>query len=225
MNFSRDMKNLKNRRKGKAGFTMSELLIVVAIVIVLFAVAILSLVTIQKNLRQKELDSKAEIIYVAAQNRMSELRAGGYESLYQAAAGKDNGVEKLDLIPLDAPDEDEEDAITKDTLYYIVSGDRADPEKAASAVLLVSSVDAELWNNHWVIEYDPASGSVYGVFYSEQEIKSNEATTSLPSYLNRMRVRRTRLSDGARIGYYGGYFHRQQRKADGDVLLQQSLCR
>ena len=39
MNFSRDMKNLKNRRKGKAGFTMSELLIVVAIVIVLFAVA------------------------------------------------------------------------------------------------------------------------------------------------------------------------------------------
>ena len=78
MNFSRDMKNLKNRRKGKAGFTMSELLIVVAIVIVLFAVAVLSLVTIQKNLRQKELDSKAEILYVAVQNRMSELRAGGY---------------------------------------------------------------------------------------------------------------------------------------------------
>lgn len=46
---------------------MSELLIVVAIVIVLFAVAVLSLVTIQKNLRQKELDSKAEILYVAAQ--------------------------------------------------------------------------------------------------------------------------------------------------------------
>ena len=76
MNFSRDRKSLKNRRKGKAGFTMSELLIVVAIVIVLFAVAVLSLVTIQKNLRQKEFDSKAEILYVAAQNRMSELRAG-----------------------------------------------------------------------------------------------------------------------------------------------------
>ena len=51
---------------------MSELLIVVAIVIVLFAVAVLSLVTIRKNLRQKELDSKAEILYVAVQNRMSE---------------------------------------------------------------------------------------------------------------------------------------------------------
>lgn len=204
MNFSRDMKNLKNRRKGKAGFTMSELLIVVAIVIVLFAVAVLSLVTIQKNLRQKELDSKAEILYVAAQNRMSELRAGGYESLYQYDEKKDNGVAKVGLIPLDAPEEDEEDAITKDTLCYVVSADRVAVGKAAASVLPESSVDAELWNNHWVIEYDPESGSVYGAFYSEEEITSGDASTTLPTYLNRMRVRQTRLHNGAKIGYYGG---------------------
>ena len=204
MNFSQDMKNLKNRRKGKAGFTMSELLIVVAIVIVLFAVAVLSLVTIQKNLRQKELDSKAEILYVAAQNRMSELRAGGYESLYQYDEKKDNGVAKVGLIPLDAPEEDEEDAITKDTLCYVVSADRVAVGKAAASVLPESSVDAELWNNHWVIEYDPESGSVYGAFYSEEEITSGDASTTLPTYLNRMRVRQTRLHNGAKIGYYGG---------------------
>ena len=119
MNFSRDMKNLKNRRKGKAGFTMSELLIVVAIVIVLFAVAVLSLVTIQKNLRQKELDSKAEILYVAVQNRMSELRAGGYESLYQYDENKNNGVAKVGLIPLDAPEEDAEDALEQPLGYRV----------------------------------------------------------------------------------------------------------
>ena len=204
MNFSRDMKNLKNRRKGKAGFTMSELLIVVAIVIVLFAVAVLSLVTIQKNLRQKELDSKAEILYVAAQNRMSELRAGGYESLYQYDENKKNGVAKVGLIPLDAPEEDAEDAITKDTLCYVVSADRVEVGKAAASVLPESSVDAELWNNHWVIEYDPESGSVYGAFYSEEEITSGDASTTLPTYLNRMRVRQTRLHNGAKIGYYGG---------------------
>ena len=204
MNFSRDMKDLKNRRKGKAGFTMSELLIVVAIVIVLFAVAVLSLVTIQKNLRQKELDSKAEILYVAAQNRMSELRAGGYESLYQYDESKDNGVAKVGLIPLDAPEEDEEDAITKDTLYYVVSKDRESDGMAAASVLPESSVDAELWSNHWVIEYDPESGSVYGAFYSEEEITSGDASTTLSTYLNRMRVRRTRLRNGAKIGYYGG---------------------
>lgn len=204
MNFSRDMKNLKNRRKGKAGFTMSEILIVVAIVIVLFAVAVLSLVTIQKNLRQKELDSKAEILYVAVQNRMSELRAGGYESLYQYDETKDNGVAKVGLIPLDAPEEDAEDAITKDTLCYVVSADRVKVGKAAASVLPESSVDAELWNNHWVIEYDPESGSVYGAFYSEEEITSGDVSTTLPTYLNRMRVRQTRLRNGAKIGYYGG---------------------
>lgn len=204
MNFSRDMKSLKNRRKGKAGFTMSELLIVVAIVIVLFAVAVLSLVTIQKNLRQKELDSKAEILYVAAQNRMSELRAGGYESLYQYDENKKNGVAKVGLIPLDAPEEDAEDAITKDTLCYVVSANRVEVGKAAASVLPESSVDAELWNNHWVIEYDPESGSVYSAFYSEEEITSGDASTTLPTYLNRMRVRQTRLHNGAKIGYYGG---------------------
>lgn len=204
MNFSRDMKSLKNRRKGKAGFTMSELLIVVAIVIVLFAVAVLSLVTIQKNLRQKELDSKAEILYVAVQNRMSELRAGGYESLYQYDENKVNGVAKVGLIPLDAPEEDAEDAITKDTLCYVVSADRVAVGKAAASVLPESSVDAELWNNHWVIEYDPESGSVYGAFYSEEEITSGDVSTTLPTYLNRMRVRQTRLRNGAKIGYYGG---------------------
>lgn len=204
MNFSRDMKSLKNRRKGKAGFTMSELLIVVAIVIVLFAVAVLSLVTIQKNLRQKELDSKAEILYVAAQNRMSELRAGGYESLYQYDENKKNGVAKVGLIPLDAPEEDAEDAITKDTLCYVVSADRVEVGKAAASVLPESSVDAELWNNHWVIEYDPESGSVYSAFYSEEEITSGDVSTTLPTYLNRMRVRQTRLRNGAKIGYYGG---------------------
>lgn len=204
MNFSRDMKSLKNRRKGKAGFTMSELLIVVAIVIVLFAVAVLSLVTIQKNLRQKELDSKAEILYVAVQNRMSELRAGGYESLYQYDENKKNGVAKVGLIPLDAPEEDAEDAITKDTLCYVVSANRVEVGKAAASVLPESSVDAELWNNHWVIEYDPESGSVYSAFYSEEEITSGDASTTLPTYLNRMRVRQTRLHNGAKIGYYGG---------------------
>lgn len=135
---------------------------------------------------------------------MSELRAGGYESLYQYDENKKNGVAKVGLIPLDAPEEDAEDAITKDTLCYVVSADRVKVGKAAASVLPESSVDAELWNNHWVIEYDPESGSVYGAFYSEEEITSGDVSTTLPTYLNRMRVRQTRLHNGAKIGYYGG---------------------
>ena len=64
-----------------AGFTLTELLIVVAVLIVLMGIALLSVTAIRKNRRQKELDSKAEILYVAAQNRMAELRAAGYDGL------------------------------------------------------------------------------------------------------------------------------------------------
>ena len=46
--------------------------------------------------------------------------------------------------------------------------------------------------------------AVYSAFYSEEEITSGDASTTLPTYLNRMRVRQTRLHNGAKIGYYGG---------------------
>ncbi len=111
---------------------------------------------------------KRKSLYVAAQNRMSELRAGGYESLYQYDENKKNGVAKAGLIPLDAPEEDAEDAITKDTLCYVVSANRVEVGKAADSVLPESSVDAELWNNHWVIEYEPESGSVYSAFTAKR---------------------------------------------------------
>lgn len=39
---------------------------------------------------------------------------------------------------------------------------------AAAAILPEDQVDRQLWDNHWVIELDPTSGSVYAVFYSEK---------------------------------------------------------
>lgn len=61
-------------------------------------------------------------------------------------------------------------------------------------------MDKELWDNNWIIEYDPLSGSIYSVFYSEQPITGE----NLANYLQNMRVKQARLNDGARIGYYGG---------------------
>ena len=58
--FSNNRKSRENRRT--AGFTMTEILLVVAILAVLFGVTAVGLVQMQKELRQKELDSKAEKI-------------------------------------------------------------------------------------------------------------------------------------------------------------------
>ena len=64
------------------GFTLGELLIVVAIIVTLSALALSNLFQIQKTLRQKELDAKAETIYIAAQNQLVKLRYSGNEDQY-----------------------------------------------------------------------------------------------------------------------------------------------
>ena len=65
------MKKAQFKMKKNSGFSLGELLITVAILVVLMAVALPAVLQTQKNLRQKELDAKAEIIYVAAQNAIS----------------------------------------------------------------------------------------------------------------------------------------------------------
>ena len=82
---------LPKNRKNK-GFTLTEILVTVAILVILMSLATVSFVALRRNLRQKELDAKAEIIYAAAQNRMAELRAAGYGDSF--ALDADRGVAK-----------------------------------------------------------------------------------------------------------------------------------
>lgn len=62
----------------------------------------------------------------------------------------------------------------------------------------MSQVEAELWDANWVIEYDPGSGSVYAVFYSEKPMQY-----SFDAF-NPLRSRDRRVQEGATVGYYGG---------------------
>ena len=185
------------RTSDKRGFTLMETIVVVAILVILFALSVTGLAALKKSLRQRELDSKAEILYMAAQNRITELQAAGFEDSYLYDKDTANGAVKLGYIPQDAA---QDSPITADTLCYVRSNDKSDKTKAASWLLSADSVDKELWDNHWIIEYDPLSGSIYSVFYSEQPITEKNLT----DYLNNMRVKQARLRDGARIGYYGG---------------------
>ena len=153
------MKNNRANRHNDRGFTLSEVLLTVAILVVLFALAAVPVSKMRRELRQTELDSKAEIIYMAAQSRITQLRTGGFGDLY----GKDrDGVHK-DIYPLDA-EENSEDAAN---LYYVLSEENAD---TAYVLLPESSVEQDLWMHNWLIEFNPNTGSIYAVFYSEESI-------------------------------------------------------
>lgn len=176
----------KLSKQNNSGFTLSEVLIAVAILIVLMGLAMIPITRHQRDLRQTELDARAEIVYHAAQNKLSELLANGRISDCYA-----EDLQPLNNTPLDA-------AERKTSLYYVTSAAKTGEGSAAAAILPKDQVDRQLWDNHWVIEFDPASGSVYAVFYSEKPL-----TYDFDSF-NPLRFRDGRLSAGATVGYYGG---------------------
>ena len=65
------------RTKHNAGFTLAELLIVIAIILVLAALAIPSIITAQNNMRMLELNNAAESIANAAQTQMTAKKVAG----------------------------------------------------------------------------------------------------------------------------------------------------
>ena len=168
------------------GLTLTEMLITVAILAVLFALAMIPLSRIQRDMRQTELDSKAEMIFMAVQNRMAQLQAAGQTEAYQT------GIHALGLSPLDS----EDGKYTKDDLSYVTSRDADD--SAAFRIYPEGETDPALRDADWVIESDARSGSVYAVFYSEREMDY------VPETFDNLRFRARRIREGASIGYYGG---------------------
>lgn len=73
------------RRHNDHGFTLTEMLVTVTIVIVLFALAMIPISKMRREVRQTELDSRAELIFMAAQNQLTQLQAAGRTSAYQGA--------------------------------------------------------------------------------------------------------------------------------------------
>ena len=174
--------------KKKKGYTLAEVLATVAILLILMAIAVPAIFSIRKNLRQKALDNKAELIYTAVQNNLVKLQSNGNSSLYDG----EKTAKAMGRTPSDATKEQK--------LYYALSTEKADTTRAASVLVTTDTVDGELYNNYWVVEYNPESASVYAVFYSESDsIKPYD-----PNVYDRFRYKDNRLSDGARIGYYGG---------------------
>lgn len=174
--------------KKKKGYTLAEVLATVAILLILVAIAVPAIFSIRKNLRQKALDNKAELIYTAVQNNLVKLQSNGNSSLYDG----EKTANAMGRTPSDATKEQK--------LYYALSTEKADTARAASVLVTTDTVDGELYNNYWVVEYNPESASVYAVFYSE----SDSIQPYNPNVYDSFRYKDNRLSDGARIGYYGG---------------------
>lgn len=191
--FTRKTKYRKNQT-ANLGFTLVELLAVVAILLLVGLIAVFSLNKLRRTLRQQELDAKAQIIYVAAQNRLAELRAAGQEALCI------NGFDKLDSIvhKMEYDPRHMDESAKNTDFYYLLVNDNSDKSQTAATALLPSSaVDQELWNGYWCIEFAPETGSIYAVFYSETTLPDHDdLNISYRNFNYRLKT--------ASVGYYGG---------------------
>lgn len=198
--------------KKNKGFTLTETLLTITILVILFALAVPGIFTIKKNLRQMELDDKAEIIYTAVQNRLSELYTSGLSGYYDPS-GK-GYINPLGNVPGDYDNTVDNDAINENSIYYFTSKNINELE----ALIGSNVIDDSLKNGHFVVEYmpyakrefatDPANLTVpfvYAVYYSEDLIDvADEYNPENKDYLSNYRLKQIRLEKGAKLGYYGG---------------------
>lgn len=191
-------------RRGGRGFSLAELLVAVGILAVLLAVAVPSILHYRRELKLTELDDNARAVFMAAQNHLSALRSASVGDLdVSDAVGRSAGD-----VPSAAVS-----GLGAETKLKYVSTDVAGAEP--DWLVLPGSIEGDLSEGSYLVEFDPASGAVYGVFYME---KSGSRALNAGVYQTiyeyvdgeskSCRVREGRKSfskssDGFFVGYYG----------------------
>ena len=155
MNSAQIFNKKYNSRFNRHGYTMAEVLMVVAILGILAAVSFIGIFALRRNLKQTQADKNAEIIFEAAQRQMVSLAA--FES-DQAEKFK-SPVDTYDIISAVGLDEGD----TASTLYSDPGSSRGELQ----TVLLQDQVSDELYGAGWVVEYEPSSLQIKSVFYAE----------------------------------------------------------
>lgn len=171
------------------GFTLHEMLLVILISVVLLAVSVVGIITYMRHLQLAQMDNSAKEIFLAAQNRAILL--SGSQQLKGLVIREDNKLENVDVIP------NSTDTV-QITAYYIHSDDPSIEE-----LLPRETIDPTLWEGDFYITYEPESGSVVDVFFSEGTLQT-EGNFSTFYQTWRAAAKSARMGQNPMIGYYGG---------------------
>lgn len=210
-------------QKLRRGFTLMELMIVVAIIGILGALAVVGVIQFNKSLKVMELNNTAEEIYIAAQNHLTAARANAVSS---DMLEKGSPV-KLSNVVKELKDADADTDIN--SLYAFDNSVTADAalgvsqhtyETLTSIMLPSGAVDGTVGGDgsSWIIEYDPEAYTVYGVFYADGKatVLGKDTGAGITAghdlkALNDLVLNAgdtTKITDygdsGISVGYYGG---------------------
>ena len=214
----------------KKGFTLAELLAVLAITVILLAIGMVAILHYSNVLKLTEMDNNSKEIFIAAQNHLTHAQASGALKSYDIANNADG---KLGTAMTNEPS-DFQEATGKtwpengrdadNAYYYIVykPGDTSTRnDTILKGILPFGSIDENLrTDGYYIIEYNIKTATVYGVFYNDAKTLST-SDESAGSYLNSTaadsKVRadsdsgksarmgyKSVAGEGFVLGYYGG---------------------
>jgi prepilin-type N-terminal cleavage/methylation domain-containing protein len=171
----------------KSGFSLAELLMVVAIMGILAGFGFVGVIGAQRNLKRTEMDNIAREIFLAAQNNLTEKASTGeWKKIYQEYS---NDKSSDSYLGADATDEIKDAAdkpasitdanISTDHDFRVLtyseksaSSSLLDKKNSALGILLPfgSTDDTVRSGGSYIIEYDAETATVYGVFYTDSSV-------------------------------------------------------
>lgn len=204
------MRNCLTGKFNKKGFSLVEMLAVVAIMVILCGIVMVAIFSLQKSMRFKECNDYAKTIFMAAQANLSAMRSSG--ELGELMALEDETLK----ITEDLRDKVGFPAESWTGEYVYTSSELVQPSigfETYSMVLPVNSVEGHLRDQKVIIEYNPITGNVYSVFYSEDS----------ESMLAMYRAGKLPRDEDARreleIGYYCGSILNSKGLDLGDITV------
>lgn len=177
-------------KKGEKGFTILEVVLIVAILSIAMAIFVPGLVKLSRDLKIAELDDTAREIYASVQSRSISLSVSGRLSHVESKAAKSPPATRA------------RDASSVTIQYVAKDGDDI---SGTDMLLPLGSIDEGVRQNYYIIEYNPVTAMVCSVYYWE-----NEGNTFLTDDAAGYKVldpanRDDRMAyKGGMVGYYGG---------------------
>ena len=153
------MKMKRLYKRNSKGFTMAELLAVIAITLILSMVGIIAVTYYMRIMKHLEYDAMAKEIYVAAQNHLSLAYNEGYLGL----SGDDKfGTKEGKIGSIDDTD------ANSNIYYFVVSEADSTADDIFDLLLPFGSIEEKVRSkSSYIIRYDKSAGRILDVFYSE----------------------------------------------------------
>lgn len=151
------MNSLKKRTK--AGFTLMEIVVVLAIIAILSAIFVPSVMGYVEYGRQQNRDNIARTVYLAAQNQLTEMRIT--KNLEKFSTSNDGFVKDKGITFSDS-------AINEDNVVYI-SKPRGLVDSSNPVMKLLDPIilDKSILSDAILIEYNIKTGIVLSAFYGD----------------------------------------------------------